>query len=73
MSGRMINDHSFWAGGKGQNSVLPDGPHKTKVESSAEGVGALGKYEDTTDGIKSQQMMSKKKMQGHAQNPSHRY
>lgn len=72
MSGRRIDDHSFWAGSKGKNSVLPDGPHKTKVESSAEGFGALSKYEDTTEAIKSQQMMNKSKVNGHPQKPGHR-
>ena len=61
MSGRKINDHSFWAGGPGKDSVLPDGPHKTKAESSAEGAGEVGKYEDTTEAIKSQQMAAKGK------------
>ena len=60
--GQKINDHSFWAGGKSKGSVFPDGPHKLKSESSAEGVGALNKYEDTTEAIKSQQMMNKKKV-----------
>ncbi len=64
MSGRKINDHSFWAGGKGKDSVLPDGPHKVKAESSAEGAGAVGKYEDTTEAIKSQQMMNDSKIKG---------
>jgi hypothetical protein len=72
MSGRKIDDHSFWAGGKGHNSVLPDGPYKTKAESSAEGFGALNHYEDTTETIKSQQMMSKKKVHGHPQKVGHR-
>lgn len=72
MSGRKIDDHSFWAGGKGKDSVLPDGPHKVKSESSAEGFGALGKYEDTTEAIKSQQMMNKSKVHGHPMKPGHR-
>lgn len=72
MAGRKIDDHSFWAGSKGHNSVLPDGPHKTKNESSAEGFGALSHYEDTTEAIKSQQMMNKSKVHGHPQKPGHR-
>ena len=28
--GQRIDDHSFWAGKKGKDSVFPDGPHKTK-------------------------------------------
>lgn len=69
MSGQRIDDHSFWAGGKGKASVFPDGPHKTKDYSSAEGVGSVGKYEDTTESIKGVQEMSKKKVQGHPMKP----
>lgn len=72
MSGRKINDHSFWAGGKSKDSVLPKGVH-TKSESSAEGVGGLSHYEDTTETIKSQQKMGVSKVRGHAQKPGHRY
>ena len=72
MSGKRIDDHSFWAGKRGKDSVLPDGPHKTKSESSAEGAGALHHYEDTTEAIKSQQMMGEKKLRGHPQKPGHR-
>ena len=72
MAGRRIDDHSFWAGSKGKSSVFPDGPHKTKDESSAEGVGAIAHYEDTTEAIKSQQMMSKKKVEGHPQKSGYR-
>lgn len=72
MSGRRIDDHSSWMGGKGKNSVLPDGPHKTKEESSAEGAGAVSRYEDTTETIKSQQEMGKKKVQGHPMKPGYR-
>jgi hypothetical protein len=57
MSGaKAINDHSFWAGSKGKASVFPDGPHKTKDESSAEGAGKLMKYEDKTEDIKATQV-----------------
>lgn len=72
MAGRKIDDHSFWAGSKGHNSVLPDGPHKTKAESSAEGFGALAHYEDTTETIRSQQEMAKKKVHGHPHKPGTR-
>ncbi len=70
--GQRIDNHSFWAGSKGKDSVFPDGPHKTKDESSAEGFGALSHYEDTTEAIKSQQEMGKKKVHGHPQKPGHR-
>lgn len=72
MSGRRIDDHSFWAGGKSKGSVFPDGSHKTKDESSAEGFGALSHYEDTTEAIKAQQEMNKKKVHGHAHKPGTR-
>lgn len=54
--GQRIDDHSFWAGSKGKDSVFPDGPHKTKDESSAEGAGSLMKYEDTTEAIRATQV-----------------
>jgi hypothetical protein len=72
MSGRHINDHSFWGGSKGKDSVFPDGPHKCKDESSAEGFGSLGKYEDTTEAIKSQQKMNSTKVHGHPMKPGMR-
>lgn len=70
MSGQKINDHSSWVG-KGKNTVFPDGA-KTKQESSAEGFGGLGKYEDTSDAIKSQQMKNKSKVHGHPMKPGTR-
>lgn len=65
-----ITDHKFF-GGSG-SPRFPDGPHKTKNESSAEGVGELSHYEDTTEAIKSQQMMNKKKVHGHPMKPGFR-
>ena len=64
MSGRRIDDHKFWAGGAGKSMVMPEGA-KTKDESSAEGFGSLMHYEDTTEAIKSQQEMNKRKVHGH--------
>jgi hypothetical protein len=63
--GTRIDDHSFWAGSKGKSSVFPDGPHKTKDESSAEGAGSVLKYEDTTEAIKSMQVEGVKKAKAH--------
>ena len=60
--GQRIDDHSFWAGSKGKASVFPDGPHQEKDESSAEGVGGLADYEDTTEKIKAAQVLAKKKV-----------
>lgn len=70
MSGRRIDDHKFFAGSGSPR--FPDGPHKCKDESSAEGFGELSHYEDTTEAIKSQQMMNKKKVHGHPQKAGHR-
>lgn len=72
MSGRRIDDHSSWIGAKGVNSVLPDGPHKTKVESSAEGAGAVSRYEDTTETIKAQQVEGVKKIKARPMKPGYR-
>lgn len=71
MSGQRIDDHSFWAGGKSKGSVFPEGV-RTKNESSAEGAGKLGKYEDTTEAIKSQQEMGKNKINSHPQKSGYR-
>jgi len=71
MSGRKIEDHSFWAGGKSKSSVFPEGVH-TKHESSAEGAGAVGMYEDTTEAIKKQQEMGISKAKAHPVKPGYR-
>lgn len=64
MAGQKINDHSFWAGGKSKDSVLPMGV-KFKHESSAEGAGAVMKYEDTTEAIRASQVEGEKKAKAH--------
>ncbi len=63
--GQRIDDHSFWAGAKGKDSVFPDGPHKTKDESSAQGEGSVMKYEDTTEAIRASQVEGSKKVKAH--------
>jgi hypothetical protein len=63
MSGQKINDHSSWIGKGSDGSVFPMGV-KTKSESSAEGAGALGTYEDTTQAIKSVQSQCVSKLKG---------
>ena len=66
MSGGMrIDDHKWWGGAKGKDSVFPDGPHKTKDESSAEGAGSVMKYEDTTQAIRAAQVEGTKKVKAH--------
>ena len=69
--GQRIDDHKVWMGSKGKSSVFPDGPHKTKDESSAEGVGNVPYYEDTTEAIKKVQMNSSKQVKGHPMKTSH--
>lgn len=63
--GQRIDNHAFWAGKPGKDSRFPDGPHKTKNESSAEGEGSVMKYEDTTEAITAGQMEGSKKIKGH--------
>lgn len=71
MSGQLINDHSFWAGGKSKDSVFPKGVH-LKDESSASSIGELSKYEDTTEAIKASQNESAKKVRSHPNPPMYR-
>ncbi len=63
--GQKIDDHSFWAGGRSKASVFPDGPHKEKQYSSAEGAGSVMKYEDTDAAIKQMQVANEKKAKAH--------
>ena len=71
MSGRRIDDHSFWAGKKSKGSVFPEGAH-TKEEHSADGAGALNEYWDTTEKIKKQQDMGEGKIRSHNMKPGYR-
>lgn len=71
MSGRKIDDHAFWAGGRSKGSVFPEGV-KTKEESSAEGAGSVTKYEDTTEAIRAAQVMSQSKAKAHSPKPGYR-
>lgn len=61
---RQINDHSSWIGKGSDGVVFPSGC-KMKSESSAEGAGALGKYEDTTEAIRSNQVAAEEKAKSH--------
>jgi len=70
--GQRIDDHSFWAGAPGKDSRFPDGPHKVKNESSAEGVGSLPMYEDTTEKIKGSQELAKRKVMSDPRKEYHR-
>ena len=62
--GQRIDDHSWWAGKPGKDSRFPDGPHKTKDESSAQGAGSLPRYQDTTEEIKKSQSHAQGKIKG---------
>ena len=70
--GQRIDDHSFWAGKKGKDTVFPDGPHKTKEEHSAEGAGSEMDYEDTTEKIRAQQVEGVRKVKAHPMKPLYR-
>lgn len=65
---RSINDHSFWGGGRSEESVLAKGA-KAKRESSAEGAGEVMSYEDTTEKVKAQQELAKSKVKSHPMKP----
>jgi hypothetical protein len=69
MGGMKITDHKFFAGSGSPR--FPKGVH-TKDYSSAEGAGAVGEYEDTTEKIKSQQEMGIRKAESHKQKAGHR-
>lgn len=71
MSGRRIDDHSFWGGNRSKGSVFPEG-NKVKEYNSAEGAGELNKYEDTTEAIKAQQVTSEKKIKAHERKEQYR-
>lgn len=66
--GKRIDDHKFWAGGKGKDTVFPMGVH-TKDESSDGHSGELMSYEDTTEMIRSQQEKAGKKIKGLPRRP----
>jgi hypothetical protein len=72
MSGRKIDDHSFFAGGKSKGSVFPEGVHH-KMESSAEGSGHITDYPDTTEAIHKVQEASKGKVHSKPMKPGYRY
>ena len=72
MGGQRIDDHHFWAGGHSKGSVFPEGAH-TKDESSAEGAGAVGKYEDTTQAIKGAQEDGIRQTKKHPLKSGYRY
>lgn len=65
MSGRRIDDHGFWGGGKSKDSILSEGV-KFKHEESVEGAGHVGKeYPDTVELIDRDQRGGVKKAKAH--------
>lgn len=70
--GHRIDDHSFWAGSKPKNCVLPDGA-KMKQEMSAEGAGSVMRYEDSTEKIKYVQEEGDKQIKRRPLKPGYRY
>jgi hypothetical protein len=69
MGGMKITDHKFFAGSG--SPKFPIG-NKTKDYSSAEGAGAVGEYEDTSEKIKGQQDTGIRKAESHKQKPQYR-
>jgi len=63
--GRRIDDHQVWVGSASKGSVFPDGPHKVKMESSAEGAGMVNDYQDTTEKIRKSQVDAVGKVKSH--------
>lgn len=71
MGGKRIDDHSFWAGSHGHNTVMPDGA-KTKRDTTAESAGKLGLYEGVDEQIKRQQDMASSDVHKHGRKDLHR-
>lgn len=69
---QRIDDHSFWAGKGGKESVFPKGAH-TKSVNDVEGSGHLSRYEDTEQAISSAQKMGVRKAESHDMKESYRY
>ena len=67
----MIKDQSSWIGKGKDGTVFPQGV-KMKGYSSADGAGKESDYEDTSEKIKAQQEMGKKKVQSLPQKALHR-
>lgn len=73
MSGRRIDDHAFWAGRPGKDTVFPEGPYKTKKEQTADSAGHVGaEYPDTTEGIRRDQERSERTVGKHEIRPGYR-
>lgn len=65
MSGRRINDHSFWAGGGSSTSVFAMGA-KSKTIAETKGAGEMMKYPDTEELVHRDQERAISKIKAHA-------
>ena len=72
MGGRRIDDHSFWAGSMGKDSVCPDGAKMKRIDS-AEGAGDLSRYEDSEKAIMDMQKKGISQAERHSQPSGERY
>ena len=71
MSGRRIDDHKFWAGGRTKDSVFPKGVHSVDVED-VPGGGKVLVYEDTSHAIAEQQREGVKQIRKHPLKPHYK-
>jgi hypothetical protein len=69
---QRIDDHGTPFGGKEAGSQFPAGPHKVKMERSAEGAGKMGEYDQTTDDIYRDQEAGIRKAEGRKMKPGYR-
>lgn len=68
---QRVDDHSSWVGKAPKGCVFPDGVKKKQFES-AEGVGELKNYEQSTEEIKKSQMMADRKVKENPRKDYHR-
>lgn len=72
MSGRKIDDHSFFGGKHSKASVFPEGVH-TKEYKSSEGSGHVDAlYPDTTEMVHRDQMKGDSQVKKHPIKPGYR-
>lgn len=72
MSGKRLDDRSFWAGKGSKTSPFPEGC-KTKTFMSAEGAGHEGtRYPDTTEAVHRDQKGGVSKIKSHGMKEGYR-
>jgi len=69
---QRIDDHSDWIGGRKKGVPLPM-ESKMKEETSAEGAGRLGEYDQTTEDIRRNQVAGEGKVKSKPMKPGYRY